>query len=349
MKFNTEIKLGDKLVTNKSPTFIIAEAGVNHGGDLDLAKKLILLAAKAGADAVKFQTFRADSLILKDVEKAPYQKISTEGIFRTQHAMLKSLEVTPSQNILLKNFCNDNRILFLTTPFEEESLDSLDELNLPAYKIASTDLTNLPFLERVAKKGKPILLSTGMSYMSEIESALECIYPYNRDVIVLHCTANYPISNDEVNLNVINSLKKNFEILVGFSDHTVGVGAAPYAIPMGAKVLEKHFTLDKDMLGPDHKASLSPDELIELVQVVKKVDKYIGKSIKNPTLSETLTRKSLQKCLVAKVGISAGEPFTATNITAKRTGGVGISPLYFNDICGKLSPRSFKVDEILEL
>ncbi|QWD70705.1 N-acetylneuraminate synthase family protein [Polynucleobacter sp. UB-Siik-W21] len=349
MKFNTEIKIGDKLVTNKSPTFIIAEAGVNHGGDLDLAKKLILLAAKAGADAVKFQTFRADSLILKDVEKAPYQKISTGGIYRTQHDMLKILEVTPSQNIVLKNFCKDNGILFLTTPFEEESLDSLDELNLPAYKIASTDLTNLPFLELVAKKGKPILLSTGMSYMSEIESALECIYPYNRDVIVLHCTANYPISNDEVNLNVINSLKKNFEILVGFSDHTVGVGAAPYAIPMGAKVLEKHFTLGKDMLGPDHKASLSPDELIELVQVVKKVDKYIGKSIKNPTLSETLTRKSLQKCLVAKVVISAGEPFTATNITAKRTGGVGISPLYFHDICGKLSPRSFKVDEILEL
>ena len=229
--------------------------------------------------------------------------MKTTKLGESQYEMLKKLEVSKEQNIELVRYCNSKNIIFLTTPFDEVSLDEIDDLNLLAYKVASTDLTNLPFLEKLAKKGKPIFLSTGMSYLSEIQPALETIVKFNSQIVLLQCTANYPINDDEANLKVLNTFKK-FKILLGYSDHTVGVGAAPYAIPMGAKVVEKHFTLNKDDEGPDHKASLSPEELIEFVKVVKKVDQFLGSAIKTPNLSETKTRKSLQKCLVANKSIS---------------------------------------------
>ncbi len=348
MKFNKKLIIQDKEISLTSPTFIIAEAGVNHGGNIIIAKQLIDLASDSGADAVKFQTFKAEDLILDNVEKAPYQQKTTDSK-ESQMDMLKRLEVSKEQNIELKNYCEEKKIIFLTTPFDETSLSELDDLDLVAYKVASTDTTNLPFLKKIAKKGKPIFLSTGMTYLAEVQMALETIYEFNKNVVLLQCTANYPINDDEANLEVINTFKKHFDILVGYSDHTVGVGAAPFAIPMGASVVEKHFTLDKSQDGPDHRASLSPEELKEFVKLVRKVDKFMGSDIKKPNLSETKTRVSLQKCMVANKDILIGEEFTEDNIIAKRTGGLGISPIYFNDIIGGTSSKKYVKNEIIEI
>jgi len=348
VKFNRNISLKGKLITHSSSTFIIAEAGVNHGGDMNIAKKLIDLAHEAGVDAVKFQTFKAEDLILKNVEKAPYQKMTT-NTSELQIDMLKKLEITKEQNLELKNYCDMKNIIFLTTPFDETSLDELDDLDLSAYKIASTDTTNLPFLEKIAKKGKPIFLSTGMCYLSEIQLALETIHKFNKDVILLQCTANYPIQDNEANLNVIGTFKTNFDMLVGYSDHSIGIGAAPFAIPIGAKVIEKHFTIDKSLKGPDHRASLSPTELIEFVKIIKKVDSFMGSPIKKPSLSEIKTKQSLQKCLVAKCKIKKGDFFTKDNIIAKRTGGIGISPIYYNEVINNKALKDYINDEIIEL
>jgi len=347
MNFNKVLKIQNKVISNSSPTFIIAEAGVNHGGDMKVAKRLIDLAADSGADAVKFQTFKSEDLVLKSVAKAPYQTRTTDKK-ESQLEMLKKLEVSKEQNLELKRYCEDKKIIFLTTPFDEKSLDEIDELDLPAYKIASTDTTNLPFLKRVAKKGKPVFLSTGMSYLSEIEMALETIYEHNQNVVLLQCTANYPIRNSEANLSVINTFKNNFDVLVGFSDHTVGVGAAAFAIPMGAKVVEKHFTIDKELSGPDHRASLSPDELYRFVELVREVDEYMGSSIKKPNLSETRTRSTLQKCLVARCRINKGDIFTEENLVAKRTGGIGISPIYYQDVVGEVAHKEYAEDEVID-
>jgi N,N'-diacetyllegionaminate synthase len=348
LHFNTEIKVGNKIISSENPVFIIAEAGVNHGGDMAVAKKLIDVASKAGVDAVKFQTFKTEHLILKGVEKAPYQK-ETTAKSESQFEMLKKLEVTREQNLELQDYCKKMGVLFLTTPFEEESLDELDELNLPAYKIASTDTTNIPFLKKVAAKGKPIFLSTGMTYMSELELVLNDLHKINKDIVLLQCTANYPIIDEEANLNVLQTFKEKFKVIVGYSDHTVGVGAAPYAIPMGAKVVEKHFTIDKSLEGPDHKASLSPEELLQFVKEVRKVEKFLGLYEKIPTISESNTRKSLQKCFVAKTAISSGTEFSEKNLTTMRTGGIGISPLYYNVVYGQKAKKAFNQNDIIEL
>jgi len=348
MKFNKEIYIEDKLISMESSTFVIAEAGVNHGGNMEIAKQLIDLAVDARADAVKFQTFKTEHLILSDVQKAPYQKGTTDAR-ETQFDMLKKLEVSKEQNLELKQYCTKKGIVFLTTPFDEESLEEVGGLNLPAYKVASTDATNLPFLKKIAKKGKPIFLSTGMSYLSEVKLALETIYEYNKDVVLLQCTANYPIKDNEANLAVLNSYRNSFDVLLGYSDHTIGTGAAPFAIPMGAKVVEKHFTIDKFVKGPDHAASLSPEELIDFVKMVRRVDKYMGSPIKEPSSSELDTRKSLQKCLVACVDIEKGSMLTEDNIIAKRTGGVGISPIDYVSIIGRKSHRGFKKNEVISI
>jgi N,N'-diacetyllegionaminate synthase len=346
MKFNRQIKIEDKEISINSPTFVIAEAGVNHGGDMNIAKALIDLAANAGADAVKFQTFKAEHLILNDIQKAPYQELTTDAR-ETQFEMLKKLEVSKEQNRNLKNYCAKKGIVFLTTPFDEVSLDELDELDLPAFKVASTDTTNLPYLRAIAKKNKPIILSTGMSYLTEVELALQTIYEYNKDVVLLQCTANYPIQDDEVNLAVINTFRDTFDILLGYSDHSVGVGAAPFAIPMGAKIVEKHFTINKDDEGPDHAASLSPTELIDFIKTVRRVDVFMGSSVKEPTTSELGTRKSLQKCLVANKDINKGDLYSKENLVAKRTGGVGISPIQYDKLIGKEAHRNFKMNEVI--
>jgi N,N'-diacetyllegionaminate synthase len=346
MKFASEIKIGRRKISPSAPCFIIAEAGVNHGGDIDLAYRLIDIAAGSGADAVKFQAFRTEHLILDNVEKAPYQK-STTASTESQFDMLKKLELKFEQYRLLKDHCKKKNILFLITPFDEASLEELEKVGVEAYKIASTDTTNLPFLKRVAKTRKPILLSTGMCYMSEVKAALEEIHPFNKKVVLLQCTANYPIKDEEANLNVITTFQTKFRMLTGYSDHSVGVGAAPYAVPMGAVVLEKHFTTDKSLPGPDHLASLSPGELKQFVQQVRHIEKYMGSFIKEPIAPEKKTRKSLQKCLVAAKAIKKGQVIRESDIIAKRTGGNGISPIAYRKVVGKKAKKNYHVNDII--
>lgn len=347
MQFNKSIRIGSSEISEDSSVFVIAEAGVNHNGDMNLARQLIDAAVKSGADAVKFQSFSTDHLILKGVEKAPYQ-IEATNTGGSQFDLLKNFEITKEQTKQLKDHCQSNGIVFLTTPFDEYSLCELDELNLPAYKIASTDITNLPFLKKVAKKQKPVILSTGMAYLSEVKMALNEICCFNKDVILLQCSANYPIKDDEVNLNVIKTYKDQFDILVGYSDHSVGVGAGPFAVISGAKVVEKHFTLDKKLEGPDHRMSLNPDELKLFVEQIRKAEKYLGSSNKAPTPSELKTRKSLQKYLVAAKAIQKGEIFSEDNLVAKRTGGIGVSPIHYENIVGRKVGRNYLANEVID-
>lgn len=318
------INIGNKVIGDGYPCFIIAEAGVNHNGSLDLAKKLIDVAVEAGVDAVKFQTFKTEDLILAGVEKALYQKGTTYA-GESQAEMLKKLEIDKDFHIALIKYCAEKNIIFLSTCYEEKSLNLLMELDVPAIKIASTDTTNLMFLERVAKKGKPVILSTGMSSLLEVEQAYQCLKDNGcKELALLKCTSNYPTDIKEVNLRAMVTLEKKFDTVVGFSDHTEGLGASPYAVALGAKVIEKHFTLDKNLQGPDHRASLSPDELILWVEEIRKVEEMLGSKEIQPTQSEKETKKALQKYLVSMVGLRKGDQITRENIVAKRTGERGI-------------------------
>ena len=348
LTFNSRFQIENKTISEQEKTFIIAEAGVNHNGDIRLAKEMIDAASESGADAVKFQTFRTEELILKNTEKAPYQRVTTDR-HESQYDMLKRLEVKKEQATELRDYCRKRNIIFLSTPFEKISLDELDELGVSAFKIAATDLTNIQFLRQVAEKGKPIILSAGMCYLEEVVRALEAIHSINKDLDLLQCAANYPIQDAEANINVIKTFQDTFNVLVGYSDHSQGVGASPYAVAVGAKVIEKHFTLNKNMEGPDHKASVTPDELRQLVLEIRRVERYLGSGIKMPSSSEQMTRKSLQKCLVASQQIKTGEAFGNDNIVAKRTNGVGISALYFDDIVGQIATRNYKTDDIIDL
>lgn len=348
LRFNRHICIGNTFISPFNPVFIIAEAGVNHNGDLETAKKMVDEACMAGVDAIKFQSFKTEKLILRNTDKAPYQKKTTSKE-ETQYEMLKSLEISIEMMREIKEYCQKRQILFLSTPFEEDSLGELVDLDVAALKIAATDLTNIKFLRQVAKTKKTIILSAGMCYMDEVRMALETIYPFNKNVILLQCTANYPIQDKEANISVIRTFQEEFDILVGYSDHSAGVGASPYAVACGAKVIEKHFTLDRDMVGPDHKASVTPEELKTLVKEVRKVENYLGNGKKMPSISEQQTRSALQKNLVAKTDIKQGEFFTAGNIEAKRTNGKGISALYYDTFIGKRAEAGYKRDDILGL
>lgn len=348
LTFHNQIQIENRTISKQSKTFIIAEAGVNHNGDMMLAKEMIDAASESGADAVKFQTFKTEKLILKNIEKAPYQKVTTDSS-ESQYDMLKRLEVTKEQTKELMDYCRKRGIIFLSTPFEKTSLDELDELDVPAFKIAATDLTNIQFLRQVAKKGRPMILSAGMCYLEEVEQALNAVYPMNKNLILLQCTANYPIRDEEANINVIRTFQETFDVLTGYSDHSQGVGASPYAVAVGAKVIEKHFTLNKTMEGPDHKASVSPDELKQLVSDIRRVEKYLGSGVKIPSCSEQVTRKSLQKCLVATKLIKEGETFDDNNIVAKRTNGAGISALYYDNVIGQTAKKEYSADDIISL
>lgn len=347
MEFCKKIFIHNKEISETSPVFVIGEAGVNHNGDMGLAKELIDAACEAGVDAVKFQTFKADDLILSSIEKAPYQKKTTNAS-ENQYMMLKRLEVSYEQNEMLQAYCAKRGMIFLTTPFEITSLREIQTLDIPAVKVAATDVTNIKFLREAAFLGKPIILSAGMCYMEEVRMALENIYPINKEVVLLQCTANYPIDDNEANISVIDTFKKEFDILVGYSDHSKGVGASPYAVAKGAKVIEKHFTLDRNMEGPDHKASVIPDELRALVKDIRRVEQYLGDGRKMPSCSEQMTRKSLQKCLVASKKIRKGERFTEENIVAKRTNGEGISALYYDKVLGKIALHEYEADALIE-
>jgi len=326
--------------------FIIAEAGVNHNGDKKLAYKLIDAAKEAGVDAIKFQTFKTEKILTKNVDMANYQKNNT-GKFESQFEMIKKLELSYKDFKDLKAYCDEIGILFLSTPDEEESLNFLcDELNISYIKVGSGEINNFPFLKMIAKKNKPIIMSTGMATLSEVEKALNVIYEVNKnaEIYLLHCTTNYPTPFEEVNLRAMLTLKEAFKLPVGYSDHTLGIEIPIAAVAMGAQIIEKHFTLDKNLPGPDHKASLEPNELKEMVRAIRNVEKALGDGIKKPNKSEMEIMKVVRKKLVAARDIEKGEIITENDIMVKRAN-EGLSPEYYEIIIGKRLLKSIKEDE----
>ena len=335
-------------VTNQ--VFIIAEAGVNHNGDLDLAKGLIDAAAQAGADLVKFQTFSADRLATAVAAKADYQT-QTTGSAETQHAMLRRLELTRDMHLALIDHCRQRGIGFLSTAFDIQSLDLLAELGLDRFKIPSGEITNLPYLRHVGAFGKPLILSTGMATLGEIEAALDILEAAGTPrvrITVLHCNTEYPTPMQDVNLRAMVTLRKAFQVAVGYSDHTPGIEVPIAAVALGATVIEKHLTLDRTLPGPDHQASLEPDEFAAMVRAIRNIEQALGDGRKRPSPSEAKNKPIARKSLVAAVAIRAGEPFTPANLTAKRPG-TGLSPVRWDEVIGRPATRDFAADELIAL
>lgn len=327
-------------------TFIIAEAGVNHNGSIDLAYKLIDLASEAGVSAIKFQTFKAKNLILKNTAKADYQ-IQAENPNESQYDMLKKLELDDDDHIRLINYCNKKGIIFLSSPFDLESIDLLDNLNLKTFKIPSGEITNLPYLKRIGSLDKNIILSTGMSTLKEIGEALAILIgagTSKNKITIMHANSMYPTPMADVNLKAMLAIKNEFEIAVGYSDHTLGIEVDIAAVAMGATIIEKHFTLDKTMAGPDHKASLDPSELKEMVTAIRNIEKALGDGIKKVTESEKPNRDIVRKSITAKCQIKKGDFFTEDNLTTKRPGG-GVSPMEWNNIVGKVATCNYLPDQ----
>lgn len=315
--------------------FIIAEAGVNHNGSVELAYKLIDAAKEAGVDAVKFQTFKTEKIISKSTMMADYQEDNT-GKTETQFDMVKRLELSYEEFRELQKYCNKIGIMFLSTPDEEESLDFLsDELKLPYLKIGSGEVTNFPFLIEIAKKNKPIIISTGMATLGEVEKAINCIREHNdKEMWVLHCTTNYPCPYEEVNLNAMNTIKEALKVRVGYSDHTLGMEISIAAVALGAEIIEKHFTIDNDLEGPDHKASLNPKELKEMVKLIRNVEKGLGNGIKKPNPSEEKIKKVVRRKVVATKALNIGDIITKENIILKRANN-GVDAENYNTVLGK--------------
>tara|TARA_B100001564_G_C20644279_1_gene673685 strand:+ start:706 stop:1713 length:1008 start_codon:yes stop_codon:yes gene_type:complete len=334
----------------KSPILIIAEAGVNHNGDLDLAKQLIDVAADAGADLVKFQTFNADRLVTREAKKSDYQSSAT-GSAETQHQMLSRLELSANMHRELIAYCATRNIGFFSTGFDIESVDFLISLGINHFKIPSGEITNLPYLRHIGQFSKPVIISTGMATMGDIEAAIDVLVQAGTTrslITVLHCTTEYPTPMSEVNLHAIQSIRAAFGVTVGYSDHTAGIEVAIAAAALGATVIEKHFTLDKSLPGPDHKASLEPDELKTMVSAIRNIEMALGDGIKRLTPSEAHNKPVARKSLVASKAIKAGEVFSTENITVKRPG-TGISPMNWDAVIGGKAVRDFAIDELIEL
>ena len=331
-----------------SRTLIIAEAGINHNGSLELAKKLALVAKECGADIVKYQTANLDSLVSKFAPMAEYQ---TKNMNRetNQKDMLSDILLSFEEFRELASYCNEIGIEFLSTPFDLQSIDFLDEIGCRLWKIPSGEITNYPYLVKIAKTNKPIIMSTGMAVLSEIEAAMNLLKENGAtDITLLHCTTEYPAPYETVNLNAMNSLGDYFGVPVGYSDHTNGIEVSLAAVAMGAKVIEKHFTLDKNMDGPDHKASLEPDELSNLVSSIRNIEVAFGTSEKMPSEAELKNAVVARKSIVASCDIKKGEIFTTDNITTKRPGN-GISPMKWNEVLGTQAIRDFSEDELIEI
>jgi N,N'-diacetyllegionaminate synthase len=329
-------------------TFIIAEAGVNHNGDLQLAKKLIDIALEAGVDAVKFQTFKAENLVSQRAPKAEYQKQTTE-VAESQFKMLKKLELSFDDFVEMKSYCDQKKLLFLSSPFDLESIDWLAKMKMPIYKVPSGEITNLPYLLKIAAVGKPVIMSTGMSRLDEIETAVNVLQAHGcREVTLLHCTTEYPAPYAEVNLKALGTLKEKFNLPVGYSDHTKGIEIPVAAVAMGAAVIEKHFTLDRGLPGPDHQASLEPLELKAMVAAIRNVELALGSGEKKLTESEKKNVAVARKSIVAKTRIKKGEEFSEENLAVKRPGD-GISPMRWFDVLGRKASRDFEEDELIEL
>lgn len=331
-------------------TLIIAEAGVNHNGDLELAKRLIDLAAEAGADLVKFQTFNADRQVTRTAKKAAYQTQTTDSE-ESQYEMLRRLELTVEMHKTLIAHCAACGIGFLSTGFDIESIDLLVSLGQTQFKIPSGEITNLPYLRHIGRFGKTVILSTGMSTPGEIEAAIEVLEQAGTprtNITILHCTTEYPTPMAEVNLRAMKSIHTAFGVKVGYSDHTSGIEVAIAAAALGASVIEKHFTLDRNLPGPDHKASLEPKELKAMVAAIRNIEVALGDGIKRLTPSEAKNKPIARKSLVASHAIKSGEVFREQNITAKRPG-TGISPMRWDEVIGRTAPRDFLADELIEL
>lgn len=358
------ITLGNRIIGEGQPCFIIAEAGVNHNGDMKLAKKLVDEAVMAGVDAVKFQTFKAEKLVTPDAEQAKYQTANI-GKKESQYEMLKRMELSYDDFRELKRYCDKKGIVFLSTPHScKEDVDLIAEL-CPAIKVGSGDLTNLPILKYMAEKKLPILLSTGMSTLEEVGEAVNTILPINKQLILLHATTNYPTPASEVNLKAMLAMAKEFGLPVGYSDHTMGIGVSLAAIAMGACVIEKHFTLDRTMEGPDHKASLEPKELRQLVSEVRKIEQRLekgetsdkivkelgligalGDGVKRPMPSELETIKVARKSIFAASDIRKGTEITESMIAIKRPG-TGLAPKHYWSIIGKTAKRNVLKGELI--
>lgn len=327
-----------------SSVFIIAEAGVNHNGNIELAKKLIDIAVEAKVDAVKFQTFKTENLVSKSAKKAEYQEKTTSKD-ESQFEMLKKLELDLETHKILMTYCREKKIMFLSTAFDLESIDVLNNLGIEIFKIPSGEITNYPYLKKIGMLRKKVILSTGMSHVEEIEEAIKVLNENGTDdITVLHCNTEYPTPMEDVNLNAMKTIKKILNIEVGYSDHTSGIEVPIAAVAMGAKVIEKHFTLDKNMEGPDHKASLEPNELKEMVNSIRNIEKALGNGIKKPSNSEMKNLNMARKSIIAKKLIKKGEIFTEDNLTCKRPGD-GISPMRWKDVIGKIARKKFDEDE----
>ena len=317
---------------------IIAEAGVNHNGSMELAKKMVDKAKEAGADYIKFQTFQPEKLVSKYAAKAEYQK-KTTGSEESQLEMLKKLALTREDFRELKDYCKEAGIGFISTPFDLESIDFLERLDMDFWKVPSGEITNLPYLIKIAKTGRPIVMSTGMCQMEEIEEALTWLKKSGAgEITLLHCNTQYPTPMEDVNLNAMQSLRRQFQLPVGYSDHTQGIEVPIAAVALGATVIEKHFTLDQTMEGPDHMASLAPEELTAMVRGIRNIEKALGDGEKGVTPSEMANRTVARKSIVAAGSIRKGEPFTETNLTVKRPGN-GISPMNWFEVLGKVAKR----------
>lgn len=333
-----------------SKVFIIAEAGVNHNGRLKIAKKMIDVAAGAGADAIKFQTFKTEQLVSKFAPKAEYQKTITKKS-ETQFEMIKKLELDLKSHNKLIQYCRKKHILFLSSPFDLESIDLLNKLGLQIFKIPSGEITNLPYLRKIGKLKKKIIMSTGMADLGEIEDALDILIDSGtkkENITVLHCNTEYPTPFEDVNLNAMITIRKAFKVNVGYSDHTLGIELPIAAVALGATVIEKHFTLDKKMEGPDHLASLEPYELKSMIKAIRNIEKVLGDGMKRPSASELKNKFIVRKSIVAARNIEKGEMLSEKNITIKRPG-TGISPLQWYKIMGTRAKRKFKEDELIEI
>ena len=328
--------------------FIIAEAGVNHNGSIELAKKLIDVASESGADAVKFQTFKAEKLVSKHAQKADYQKETTDKN-ESQFEMIKKLELDSDTHKELMAYCKTKNIMFLSTPFDHDSIELLNDLGLEIFKIPSGEITNLPYLRHIGKLNKKVILSTGMADIGEIEDALDVLIlagTKKENITVLHANTMYPTPMEDVNLKAMVTIGNTFDVAFGYSDHTLGIEVDIAAVAMGACCIEKHFTLDKTMEGPDHKASLEPDELKAMVKAIRNIELALGSCVKKPSKSEIPNMKIARKSIVAKMDIKKGELLSENNLAIKRPGN-GINPMRWDEIVGSIATKDYKEDELI--
>jgi len=332
----------------KPITLIIAEAGINHNGNINTAKKLINVAVDAGADFVKFQSFSAETLMTANAEKAEYQRNLTNNS-ESQFEMIEKLELKREAHEELIQYCNKKDIKFLSTAFDHVSIDMLSELDILIYKVPSGEITNLPYLRHIGGMGKPVIISTGMATLKEVEDALNIIVKSGTpkgEITVLHCNTEYPTPMQDVNLKAMLTIRDELGVKVGYSDHTLGIEIPIAAVALGATIIEKHFTLDRNLPGPDHRASLDPDELKAMVKAIRNIEKAMGDGIKQPSLSEIKNMPIARKSIVAKKFIKKGELFTEENLAVKRPG-IGISPMEWDSLLGRVSDSDYDIDDFI--